>query len=103
MCVYAIGDLVVECKAPHNSTLPVPVESPSPDRVQIIVTPRTAGPHTLLLSFGGFPLPNSPIQALAEGGMGGVRVILTGKGLASAVCNQQAEFTIDGSQAGPGT
>ncbi|KAG8281178.1 hypothetical protein J6590_063971 [Homalodisca vitripennis] len=96
------GDLVAECKAPHNSTLPVPIESPSPDRLQVILTPRAPGPHTLHLSYGGFPLPCSPILALAEGGTGGVRVILTGKGLAGAVCNQQAEFTIDGSQAGPG-
>lgn len=93
---------MAECKAPHNSTLPVPIELPSPDRVQVILTPRAAGPHTLHLSYGGFSLPLSPIQALAEGGTGGVRVVLTGKGLAGAVCNQMAEFTIDGSQAGPG-
>lgn len=93
---------MAECKAPHNSTLPVPIEAPTPDRLQVVVTPRTPGPHTLHLSYGGFTLPLSPVQALAEGGTGGVRVILTGKGLAGAVCNQQAEFTIDGSQAGPG-
>lgn len=28
--------------------------------------------------------------------------MLTGKGLVSAKCHQEAEFTIDGSQAGPG-
>lgn len=78
------------------------MDSPSPDRVQLTVTPRTPGPHTLHLSYGGFMLPCSPVQAMAEGGAGGVRVVLTGKGLAGAVCNQQAEFTIDGSQAGPG-
>lgn len=40
----------------------------------------------------------------ADGSSGGgpVRVVLTGRGLTSAKCHQEAEFTIDGSQAGPG-
>lgn len=29
-------------------------------------------------------------------------MVLTGRGLTSAKCHQEAEFTIDGSQAGPG-
>lgn len=78
------------------------IEHITPDRIQLILTPRTPGPHSLHLTYGGFPLPFSPINSLAEGGTGGVRVMLTGKGLAGAVCNQQSEFTIDGSQAGPG-
>lgn len=82
--------------------MPISIESPTPDRLQVLVTPRAVGPHSLHLTYGGFALPCSPITGLAEGGTGGVRVILTGKGLAGAVCNHQAEFTIDGSQAGPG-
>lgn len=30
-------------------------------------------------------------------------MVLSGKGLTTAKCHQESEFTIDGSQAGPGT
>lgn len=42
---------------------------------------------------------------MADGSNSGgpVRVVLTGRGLAAAKCHQEAEFTIDGSQAGPGS
>lgn len=101
--VYILaGELVGTCEGPHGTTVPVQIEHLGPDTVQCIVTPRSAGPHSLSLLFGGFPLPSSPFHGLTESGGTGVRVILTGKGLASATCGQQAEFTIDGSQAGPG-
>lgn len=47
-------------------------------------------------------MPGSPYPALVESGAAGVRVVLSGSGLTTAICGQQAEFTIDGSQAGPG-
>ena len=97
-----VGELVGTCEGPHGTTVPIHIEHLGPDTVQCVLTPRAAGPHSLSLLFGGFPLPSSPFHGLAESGGTGVRVVLTGKGLASATCGQQAEFTIDGSQAGAG-
>lgn len=74
-------------------------------RVRLLLTPRIQGEHLLYLHYGGFPLPRSPIHAIAEGpgsSGGPVRVVLTGRGLAGARCGEEADFTIDGSQAGPG-
>lgn len=96
------GELTGECTGPQGSVVPVSIEQESPETGQVTVTPRTPGPHTLSLHYAGFPLPFSPLSALAEAGNGGVRLILTGKGLATAICNQVADFNIDGSQAGPG-
>lgn len=98
----AVGELVATCEGPHGTTVPISIEQVSPDTVQCTLTPRTTGPHSLSISYGGFPLPGSPYQALVENSGSGVRVVLTGKGLASATCGQPAEFTIDGSQAGLG-
>lgn len=83
--------------------VPVNIDRVSADTVQCIFTPRTVGPHSLFVSYGGFPLPGSPYQASVENSGSGVRVVLTGKGLAAATCGQPADFTVDGSQAGPGT
>ncbi|KAK9504384.1 hypothetical protein O3M35_010726 [Rhynocoris fuscipes] len=96
------GELTGECSGPQGSTVPVSVQQDTPETAQITVTPKAPGPHNLSLHYAGFSLPFSPIVALAEAGNGGVRLILTGKGLATAICNQLAEFNIDGSQAGPG-
>jgi len=96
------GELTAECSGPQGSVLPVSVLQETPDSAQLTVTPKMPGPHSISLMYAGFLLPFSPINALAEAGNGGVRLILTGKGLASAICNQPAEFNIDGSQAGPG-
>ncbi|CAB0009652.1 unnamed protein product, partial [Nesidiocoris tenuis] len=96
------GEITGECSGPQGSTVPVNIQQDMPESAQVILTPKAPGPHTLSLFYAGFPLTFSPINALAEASNGGVRLILTGKGLASAICNQVAEFNIDGSQAGPG-
>nr|CAD7395119.1 unnamed protein product [Timema cristinae] len=99
------GQLTAECRGPTGSSVPVAVEPVSQSRVRLLVTPRVAGEHLLYLQYGGFPLPRSPLMGLAEGTQGAsgpVRVVLTGRGLATARCFQEAEFNIDGSQAGPG-
>lgn len=96
------GELSGTCEGPHGSTIPLSIEQVSPDTIQVVLTPRSTGPHSLSLLYGGYPLLNSPYPALAESSGGGVRVVLSGKGLASATCGHNAEFTIDGSQAGPG-
>ncbi|XP_014240191.1 filamin-A isoform X2 [Cimex lectularius] len=97
-----LGEITGDCSGPQGSTVPVNIQQDTPESAQITVTPRSPGPHTISLFYAGFPMKFSPISALAEAGNGGVRLILTGKGLASAICNQIAEFNIDGSQAGPG-
>lgn len=74
----------------------------SGDNVKCVLTPHISGPHALYLNFAGLPLPGSPYPALVESGAAGVRVVLSGSGLSTATCGQQAEFMIDGSQAGPG-
>jgi len=74
----------------------------SGDNVKCVLTPHISGPHALYLNFGGVALPGSPYPALVESGAAGVRVALSGNGLTTATCGQQAEFIIDGSQVGPG-
>ncbi|XP_049948482.1 filamin-A [Schistocerca serialis cubense] len=99
------GQLTAECRGPTGASVPVAVEQSQGTRVHLLLTPRVPGDHVLYLHFGGAPLPRSPVPAIADGpsGMSGpVRVVLTGKGLAGARCGEEAEFTIDGSQAGPG-
>lgn len=74
----------------------------SGDIVKCVLTPHLSGPHALYLNFGGLSMPGSPYPVLVESGAAGVRVALSGSGLTTATCGQQSEFTIDGSQAGPG-
>jgi filamin len=101
------GQLTAECRGPSGNSVPIAVEPTSASRVRLLLTPRSSGEHLVYLQYGGFPLPRSPLLGIADGGSGAsngpVRVVLTGRGLAGARCHEEAEFTIDGSQAGPGT
>jgi len=98
--------LTGECVGPNGQTVPVAVETTAAGtRARLLLTPRSAGEHLLSVSYGGFLLPRSPLVGMAEASgatAGPVRVVLTGRGLATAKCQQEAEFSIDGSQAGPG-
>ncbi|KDR11639.1 Filamin-A [Zootermopsis nevadensis] len=100
------GQLTAECRGPSGNSVPIAVEQTSGSRVRLLLTPRISGEHLIYLQYGGFPLPRSPLLGIADGASGGssgpVRVVLTGRGLAGARCHEEAEFTIDGSQAGPG-
>lgn len=98
-----------------------------PHRTRVRFTPPEIGEYAIDLTWNRVPLPNSPIAALAHDGLassqtdrslsslksgassvssngsgGDQKVILSGKGLARAICGAEAEFTIDGSRAGPG-
>lgn len=102
------GQLTAECVGPSGQTVPVAVESAGPGgtRQRLLLTPRGPGEHRLTVLYGGAPLPRMPLVGVADAagaGSGPVRVVLTGRGLAAAKCHQEAEFTIDGSQAGPGS
>ncbi|KAE8736626.1 hypothetical protein FOCC_FOCC017919 [Frankliniella occidentalis] len=101
------GQLTGECVGPNGQTVPVAVESAGAGgtRQRLLLTPRGPGEHRLTVFYGGAPLPRMPLVGVAEAGGAGagpVRVVLTGRGLAAAKAHQEAEFTIDGSQAGPG-
>ncbi|KAK6644516.1 hypothetical protein RUM43_000783 [Polyplax serrata] len=98
------GTLSADFRGPDGESVPTAVETISSSKVRVLLTPRDPGEHTLNLSFGGVPVPGTPLQGCADGSNGGgpVRVVLTGRGLTAAKCHQEAEFTIDGSQAGPG-
>ncbi|GLH04456.1 Uncharacterized protein GBIM_10161 [Gryllus bimaculatus] len=103
------GQLTAECRGPAGDAVPVAVEAAGGSRARLLLTPRAPGEHLLYLQFGGFPLPRSPVLAIADGPGASsgasaqpVRVVLTGRGLAGARAHEEAEFTIDGSQAGPG-
>lgn len=47
-------------------------------------------------------LPKSPLLGYAVHGRQDNKVILTGRGLKEASVREEAEFNIDGTQAGPG-
>ncbi|XP_050433144.1 filamin-A isoform X2 [Adelges cooleyi] len=95
------GELEGRLESQGGMKIPIIIDS-SGNTAKCVLTPHTSGPHVLHLSYEGFPLPNSPYPVLVESGAAGVRVVLSGSGLTSATCGQPAEFTIDGSQAGPG-
>jgi len=99
--IYIVGELDGHLESQGGTIVPIMIDH-SGDNVKCVLTPHISGPHALYLNFAGLPLPGSPYPALVESGAAGVRVILSGSGLSTATCGQQAEFIIDGSQAGPG-
>ncbi|CAD5125182.1 DgyrCDS13424 [Dimorphilus gyrociliatus] len=101
-----IGNLSGEVRGPTGS-IPVEARSLGSNRHLLAFTPQVAGEHYLNVSWGGVDLPDSPLAgyALPERHMsadGIEKVILTGSGLQNARVREEAEFVIDGSQAGPG-
>jgi len=99
------GKLRGEVRSGSNATIPCRVDQPSAARSRVSFVPQEAGEHLLYLYWHDVPLPGSPFLAFADtqsASSDSSRVVLRGHGLASARCGQEAEFTIDGSQAGPG-
>lgn len=99
--VYVTGELDGHLESQGGIVIPILIDH-SGDNIKCVLKPNLSGPHALYLDFAGFPLPGSPFPALVESSAAGVRVDLSGSGLTTAICGHQAEFTIDGSQAGPG-
>ncbi len=64
------------------------------------------GEHYLSIWWADVPLPRTPFIGMARGGGAPAaahdKVVLTGRGLQEARVNQEAEFVIDGTEAGPG-
>ena len=64
-----------------------------------------AGPHLIKLGWSDFALHNSPFHGVCRSLQKQVnheKVILTGRGLKEARLREDAEFVIDGTEAGPG-
>lgn len=95
-----------------------------PHRTRIKFLLQEIGEYALKFTWNRIPLPHSPVLAIASvtaldadtqhnksrassvsstGSAGDQKVVLTGNGLAKATKGVEAEFTIDGSRAGPGT
>ncbi|GFR83464.1 filamin-A [Elysia marginata] len=96
------GQLRAEVKSP-SSFLPVQVDDEHKGRSTVVFTPREEGTHYLNLYWSDHPLVNSPYIGYATSGVADPsKVWLTGRGLKEAIVREEAEFVIDGSQAGPG-
>ena len=120
------GVLLAEVRGP-SGVVPSEAETMMPHRTRVRFTPPEIGEYAIDLTWNRVPLPNSPIAAIAHDGLassqndrslnslksgassvssngsgGDQKVILSGRGLARAICGVEAEFTIDGSRAGPG-
>ena len=87
--------------------------------ILVIVVWDLPGEHYLCIWWADIPLPRTPFVGIARGGAvqapppvaapaptvaapNHEKVILTGRGLQEARVNQEAEFVIDGTEAGPG-
>lgn len=68
-------------------------------RFELAAEGLNSGEHDFDVRFASVPLPEAPTTVVAFGD----QVVLTGKGLAHALCGEPAIFNIDGSKAGQGT
>ncbi|XP_060073080.1 filamin-C-like [Ylistrum balloti] len=96
------GIMKAEVQGP-SSSLPVMVDSHTVGQNVICFTPEEEGNHYIHLFWAERTLPNSPfigyaVRVAADAN----KVILTGRGLKEAKVREEAEFVIDGSQAGSG-
>ncbi|XP_054721310.1 filamin-A-like [Uloborus diversus] len=88
--------LVVPCK----------FEQTGSHRYLLQFTPKEKGEHCIYLYFADLPLPFSPLFSNAEElppAPDHTRVVLRGHGLTGSKVGEEAEFVIDGSEAGPGS
>ncbi|KAK3589648.1 hypothetical protein CHS0354_015146 [Potamilus streckersoni] len=80
------------------------IEEQSGGRTLVKFTPEDEGNHYIHLFWSDLSLPNSPYHGYAVPvAMDANKVILTGRGLKEAIVREEAEFVIDGSQAGKGS
>ncbi|XP_021372143.1 filamin-A-like isoform X2 [Mizuhopecten yessoensis] len=96
------GILKGEVQGP-SSSLPVIVDGHTVGQNVICFTPEEEGNHYIHLFWAERTLPSSPFIGYAVRlSADANKVILTGRGLKEAKVREEAEFVIDGSQAGPG-
>uniref|UniRef100_T1J4U2 Calponin-homology (CH) domain-containing protein n=1 Tax=Strigamia maritima TaxID=126957 RepID=T1J4U2_STRMM len=99
------GMLTADVKGPRGA-VHSNVEALSNNRYTVAFTPTEKGDHYVHVYFAGIPLPKSPYLCVTEtekSHLDHTRVILRGHGLASAHVGKEAEITIDGKDAGPGS
>ncbi|XP_052106412.1 filamin-A-like isoform X1 [Mytilus californianus] len=96
------GHLTSEVTGPTSSLHSV-IEATGSGQVTMTFTPEQEGNHYIHLQWSKLALPKSPLLGYAVHGRQDNKVILTGRGLKEASVREEAEFNIDGTQAGPGT
>ncbi|XP_046560616.1 filamin-C-like isoform X2 [Haliotis rubra] len=97
------GKLTAEVRGPSGSIVPCTVDDSYNGKSSVVFTPREEGHHSIHLNWSGHPLSGSAFSAYATGGFHDItKIILSGRGLKEATVREEAEFFIDGSQAGRG-
>ena len=97
------GVLTAEARGPQG-VIATQVERLGTSQI-LMFTPKVDGEHHINLFWSEAPVPRSPLMGVARGGALPVnheKVVLTGRGLKEAIVRQEAEFVIDGVEAGPG-
>jgi filamin len=81
------------------------IETAAPSRTKLHLAPKQSGDYRFVLKWGNFEVDTAPrtifVHPPANGEFDGP-VLLSGAGLISARCGEEAYFTIDASQAGIG-
>ncbi|XP_023244649.1 filamin-B-like [Centruroides sculpturatus] len=99
------GKLKTEIRSP-TGIIDSHVEQIGSHRYHLCFTPLEEGEYYIYIYYSDLPLPKSPFLAFAgESGLtlDHTRVVLRGHGLTGARVADEAEFIIDGSEAGPGS
>ena len=87
-----------------SSSVDVDIDQHVVGRSTVEFTPIEEGNHYIHLFWSDIPLESSPYLGYAvKYHADPSKLILTGKGLKEAIVREEAEFMIDGSQAGAGT
>ncbi|KAH9509017.1 hypothetical protein Btru_048613 [Bulinus truncatus] len=96
------GHMRAEVKSP-SAFIPVEVDDEHKGKSVVKFVPKEEGIHHIHLYWSDHPLVNSPYVGFAViTAADPSKVWLSGQGLKEAVIREEAEFFIDGSQAGPG-
>ncbi|XP_074658482.1 filamin-B-like isoform X2 [Tubulanus polymorphus] len=98
------GRLRAEVAGP-TGTLPVTIDDKYNGMHHIRFVPVAEGKHIIKIYWSDIPLPRTPLTGIAvrqELPVDHTKVVLIGRGLKEARVKEEAEFMIDGSEAGPG-
>ncbi|KAL4220761.1 hypothetical protein ACF0H5_021155 [Mactra antiquata] len=96
------GTFRAEVQGPSYS-IDSTIDNHTSGRVVVEFVPKEEGTHYIHLFWSDIPLVNSPFLGFAvQHTPDASKLILTGRGLKEAVVREEAEFVIDGSQAGRG-
>ncbi|XP_006823440.1 filamin-A-like [Saccoglossus kowalevskii] len=99
------GALSAEVQSPNGTKRPMNLDKRSDGTYDASFVPDEEGEHLLHLYWSGLPTKNSPYKAMASREVLPIdhsKVLCSGKGLKYGRVNDESEFIIDGSLAGPG-